>query len=533
MMTRLPRFVAGMSLASAIVAQRSEAQPQIEPTPHIHNEDHHDTSRPLREIVPFAPETPAQGRLPQPLKVLPWRRGRPPIRSSSPDSVLQAGAAGPLVTAINPVGFDGLASQQVHPPDSNASVGATQIVETVNSAYQVFDKSGTSLLGPANLNTIWANFGGVCQTGPNFSDPIVLYDKLAGRWLISQIASANGFGSGTECIAVSTTSDATGGYNRYAYAFNNLNDYPKFGVWPDAYYASYNMFTGNTFNGAQVCAYPRGAMLAGNAAPAVCFQRQPADFSFLPSDLDGFNPPPTGEPNFYLELATATSLNLFTFHVDFATPANSTFTGPTAISVSAYTEPTANIPQAGTTQQLDSLGDRLMHRLAYRNLGDHESLVVNHSVVAGSTVGIRWYEIRSPNGTPTVFQQGTYAPDNNNFRWMGSIAMDGWGNIALGYSVSSGTIFPDIRFTGRVVPDPLGTMETEGTLVAGRGSQTGSGRWGDYTSMAIDPTDDATFVYTNQYLLATGNTWTTRVSTFRLGPPVPAAIISVVNILLQ
>jgi hypothetical protein len=262
-------------------------------------------------------------------------------------------------------------------------------------------------------------------------------------------------------------------------------------------------------------------MLSGGPANAICMQQNPSVDSLLPADLDGTTSPPTGEPNFYLQMAAPSSLNLFKFHVDFTTPANSTFTGPTAIPVAAFSEACGGgtcIPQPGTTQQLDSLGDRLMFRLAYRNYGDHESLVVNHSVMAGSSVGVRWYEIRSPNVTPTVFQQGTFSPDSQ-YRWMGSIAMDQSGDIAVGYSASSSSNFPAVRYTGRVPSDPAGTMESENSIIEGTGSQTtgsAGSRWGDYSSMSVDPADDCTFWYTNEYLTTNGTfNWNTRIGSFK------------------
>src|SRR5713226_8394634 len=202
----------------------------------------------------------------------------------------------------------------------------------------------------------------------------------------------------------------------------------------------------------------------------------------------------------------------------FTTPANSTFTGPTTIPVASFSAACgggACIPQPGTNQLLDSLGDRLMYRLAYRNFGDHESLVVNHSVSAGSSVGVRWYELRSPGTTPTVFQQSTYAPDAN-FRWMGSIAMDKAQNIAVGYSVSSSSTFPSIAFTGRLSTDPLSTLQSETMIIAGAGSQLPNlNRWGDYTSLSVDPVDDCTFWYTKEYLTGSGTfNWSTRLAKF-------------------
>src|SRR5207302_324920 len=258
---------------------------------------------------------------------------------------------------------------------------------------------------------------------------------------------------------------------------------------------------------------------SGGPANAICMQQNPSVDSLLPADLDGPTPPPTGEPNFYLQMVAPGNLNLFKFHVDFTTPSNSTFTGPTAIPVAPFSEACGGgtcIPQPGTTQQLDSLSDRLMFRLAYRNFGDHESLVVNHSVMAGNSVGVRWYEIRSPNVTPTVFQQGTFSPDSQ-YRWMGSIAMDQSGDIAVGYSASSSSNFPAVRYTGRVPSDPAGTMESENSIIEGTGSQTnGSSRWGDYSGMSVDPADDCTFWYTNEYLTTNGSfNWNTRIGSFK------------------
>jgi hypothetical protein len=290
------------------------------------------------------------------------------------------------------------------------------------------------------------------------------------------------------------------------------------GVWPDAYYETFNMFKPPSLNfvGADVCAYHRTAMLAGQAATQICFQQGSSIAGLLPSDLDGTTAPPAGSPNYMIRFGT-NNLNLFKFHVDFATPTNSTFTGPAVIPVAAFSPLCGGgtcVPQPGTIQTLDSLADRLMYRLAYRNFGTHESLVVNHSVAVGSGGGgVRWYEIQNPGGTPLLAQHGTFAPDPS-FRWMGSIAMDKAGDMALGYSVSdSTTVHPSVAYTGRVPTDPAGTMEAEVSVLAGTGSQIGSlTRWGDYSAMTVDPVDDCTFWYTQEYMKTTGNfNWNTRI----------------------
>ncbi|MGW5407013.1 hypothetical protein ACWEVZ_22470, partial [Streptomyces spiralis] len=437
--------------------------------------------------------------------------------------------------AALPVGvsFDGIGSNNYTvpgvPPDPNASVGTTQIVETVNTAFAVYSKSGATIMGPTDTNTLWAGFGGPCET-TNEGDAVVRWDTLANRWVITQFANAGSTtGPYFECVAVSTSDDATGSYNRYAFSYTDFNDYPKLSVWPDAYYVTYNMFDGPTgpFLGAKACALDRAKMLAGAAATQQCFDD--ANHSgILGSDLDGSTPPPAGEPELLLGLDTNSTLAYWKFHVDFSTPANTTFTGPFTLPVDPFTIACSTspvqqcVPQGGTAQTLDALSDRLMYRLAYRNYGDHEALVVNHSVQAGTSSGVRWYELRLAGGNPTVYQQGTYAPDAT-WRWMGSAAQDHVGNMAVGYSQSSNATFPSIRFTGRLATDPLGTLPIGETVIQnGGGSQTTVPRWGDYTSMAIDPSDDCTFWYTNQYQPATGSfNWHTRIASFEF-PDCPA-----------
>ncbi|MEV7027627.1 hypothetical protein AB0O00_36550, partial [Kitasatospora sp. NPDC093558] len=449
-----------------------------------------------------------------------------PPASHVPDPVVQRTPGGPSVPSTG-ASFDGIGSANYSvtgvPPDPNAAVGSTQIVETVNTAYGVYDKTGATVLAPTNTSTLWSGFGGYCQS-TNDGDAVVRWDTMANRWVVTQFANvSSSAGPYYECMAVSTSADATGTYNRYAYQFANFPDYPKLSVWPDAYYITYNMFTpAGSFLNAQACAMDRAGMLTGAAATQQCYTTSSSYGGLLASDLDGSTAPPTGEPATLMGLGTTnTSLAYWKFHVDWATPANSTFTGPTSLTVASYTTACGTsgtcVPQGGTTQQLDSLSDRLMFRLAYRNYGDHESLVVNHSVTAGSSVGARWYEFRLSGGNPTVYQQGTYAPDAT-YRWMGSIAQDKAGNTALGYSQSSSSTHPSIRYTGRLAGDALGTMtQGETTAITGAGSQTGYSRWGDYTSMAVDPADDCTFWYTDEYEPANGSfNWATRISSFTL-----------------
>ncbi|MCU1595768.1 MAG: hypothetical protein JWO12_3160, partial [Frankiales bacterium] len=486
----------------------------------------HDTSAPLSSYKGAA--EPSAGTGSQKKEHFDKRDAGLPQKASDSrsDSALQTSAAStaaPTSTSFEGVGA-GLSGFTVNsaPPDTDAAVSPTQIVETVNSGFAVFNKSGGVVYGPVLTNTLFSGFGGSCQT-TNDGDAVVRWDRAAGRWIIAQFANA-GSTSGPyyECLAISTTSDATGSYYRYSFQYANFPDYPKLGVWPDAYYVTYNTFSGNTFKGAQSCAMDRAKMLTGAAATQQCFNTGTSYGGLLPSDDAGGTGPPAGEPNLHVAIgATASTLAYWKFHVDFTTPANSTFTGPSTLATAAFSQACAGgtcIPQSGTTNKLDSLADRLMYHLSYRNNGGLESLVLNQSVVAGSSTGIRWYELRGPNATPSIFQQGTYAPDTA-YRWMGSAAMDKSGGIAIGYSTSSSTTFPSIRYAGRAATDPAGTLTTgEGTLFAGSGSQTGTlHRWGDYASMSIDPADDCTFWFASEYLAASGTfNWHTRIGHFTL-----------------
>jgi hypothetical protein len=482
---------------------------------------HYDVSPPLRDMTPAPAPPQDQKKEKEPKKGLPV-----PAQSSVPDPVVQVT---PGLDSPPPVGvgFEGVGQGfsgpsgsffvTSAPPDPNGAVGPNHFVEIVNQSFAVFNKSGTPVYGPVPTNTLWSGFGGGCQSNDD-GDGTVEYDKLADRWIIQQFSvSTTPY---LECVAVSTSGDPTGSYARYSFSYGDFPDYPKLGVWPDAYYVTFNMFHNNTFRGPQVCAWDRARMLQGLSATQQCFALSPIYGGLLPADLDGSAPPPSGAPNDVVSFGT-NSLLLWRFHVDWTTPGNSSLSGPTTIPVAAFSPACSGggtcIPQLGTSQQLDSLADRLMYRLAYRNFGDHESLVLNHSVTAGSLVGVRWYELRSPNGTPTVYQQGTYAPDSS-YRWMGSVAMDRNGDMALGYSVSSSSLRPQIHYTGRLVDDPLGQMpQGEGTIINGNGSQTGGlSRWGDYTSMSVDPSDDCTFWYTDQYLASNGSfNWHTRIGSFK------------------
>jgi hypothetical protein len=398
----------------------------------------------------------------------------------------------------------------------------------VNTSFAIYNKSGTLLVGPAAINQLWSGAGGLCEAN-NDGDPIVLYDPIADRWLLSQFAfTSTSSPPWAECIAISQTADPTGAYFLYEFTItDSFPDYPKLGVWPDAYYMSANQNTYTAF------AFDRAKMLVGQMATFQQFTGQTN--LLLPSDLDGSFLPPSGSPNYFYTFKDNSfpshgggvdRLEVFAFHADFATPTNSTFTPVASVPIAGFSYTVCGffnlncIPQPAPGENLDPFSEWPMFRLAYRNFISYEALVGNFTVnVGGNRAGIRWFELRkSSGGSWTLYQEGTHAPDATNHRWMGSIAMDNDGNIALGYTVSSTSLNPSLRYATRLVTETLGTLESEVTLMAGGGAQTSSfNRWGDYSAMSIDPVDDCTFWYTGEYYATTSSfNWRTRVGSFTI-----------------
>lgn len=433
------------------------------------------------------------------------------------------------------------------PPDTNGDVGPANYVQVVNTHIQIFDKQGTSLLGPEPISTLWQGFGGVCEDQDS-GDPIALYDQLADRWLISQFALFGPGGHNHQCIAISQTPDPTGAYFRYDFDLGTLvNDYPHLGVWPDGYYMSVNQFTGSfAWAGAGVYAFERDKMLAGQSAQKVYFNLFSEDPNFggmLPSDLDG-PAPNAGDPNVFAEMdddafgVPTDRISLWDFHVDWTTPANSTFgvggqptthvdTAPFDTDMCGFSR--SCIDQPGTSTGLDAISDRLMHRLQYRNFGGYATIVGNHTVDADGNdrAGVDWFSLRNDGSGWVMNDQGIYAPADGDSRWMGSAAMDSAGNIVIGFSVSGASTFPSIRYAGRLVSDPAGEMsQGEGTIIAGTGNQTHPlARWGDYSGISVDPSPgqfggiDCDFWYTTEYIETSGSAnWQTRVGAFSFAP---------------
>jgi len=442
---------------------------------------------------------------------------------------------------------------RVNPPDPNGEVGPNNFVEMINLVFTVYDKAGNLLLGPVDTGSLWAGFPITDCTDPS-GDPVVLYDQFKDRWLLSQFTTA-----GPEywnCVAISTTSDPTGSYYRYAFSTGpNFPDYPKYGNWTDSYVITTREFGPTIEYGIGVYALEKNKMTDGDPnARNVRFFIDGNDpdllplvgDGLLPADVDGKQKPKTdtaipiiGTQDDTADYgATFDAINIFDLFIKWrSTPVASLELNtqlPTAPFDSIFPcAPTSRdcLPQPGIVdpaQYLDILSyrQRPTFRLAYRNFKTYESLVTNQSVEATPGVaGARWYEIRRDgSGTYSLYQQGTYDPGDGVHRWMGSVAMDKKGNMALGYSVVNGTtVFPGIRYTGRLAGDPLGQMTLgEGTIIDGTGVQrTTNSRWGDYTDITVDPTDDCTFWYVNEYYTLAGQQsstagWQTRIGTFKL-----------------
>lgn len=429
--------------------------------------------------------------------------------------------------------FEGLSLQgggSGIPPDTIGDVGPSHYVQMVNSSIGIWDKNGNNLVPQTNINTLWSD-GTLCQT-QNAGDPIVLYDRAADRWMITQF---NHVDQSTppfyQCIAVSQTADPTGSWYTYSFTTTStttFNDYGKFGVWPDGYYMGANEggFTAYVFD--------RVNMLAGNVARPLQRVNVPNQNMMLPSDLDGSTPPPAGSPNYFYTMLPGNIIELWAFQVDWDTPGNSSFTQIANLTSSGFNydvcpaDPTNDdsfdcIPQPGTAQAVDAIGEWPMFRFQYRNQGTHESLVGNFTVDTNPAANVdhaapHWFELRKNSGGSWAIQnEGTIAPDTTAERWMGSAAMDKDGNIAVGYTAANGTnLFPSIRYVTRLASDPAGVMGDEVTLHAGSASQTSTNRWGDYSAMSVDPVDDCTFWYTAEYIEDSFNEWQTRIGAFKV-----------------
>ena len=528
----------------------------------------------LRDL-PYVPQNPEieerrLTRYPFPLSGESPRSGLPHVQSLL-EKILRPmpNMPPPLLT------FEGINIAQsqcaCHPPDPNGDVGPNNYVQATNFVFKVFDKNGNTLAGPTNYNTFFAPLGNgnPCGNNQNGGDPIVFYDQVADRWVITDLGFAGFPGPGPfyECIGVSQTPDPTGAYTLYALLVDpvNLDDYPKFGLWNNptpggAYFLTVNLFNGTSqaFEGVRALALDRGSMLTGGPADAISFMIPPGNpglgdsYSLVAANFRTGTAPPAGRHEMLLAVdspstggVTLTQVKGWLFHVDFVTPANSTLGiganhAPNALItvnpfIDAFTNTTTDlVPQLGTTGGLDTLGDKIMTPMVYQNRSGTESLWADQTIILNYPSGptaVRWYQFDVTGGVfpATAVQQEDWSNGNDGlWRWMPSIAVDNSGNTAIGYSTSSPNIFPGIRYAGRLAADPPNNLgQGEAIMTNGSGSQTGGGRWGDYTMTTLD-TDGMTFWHTNEYYQVSGGNWNTRVGKFNFvgGSPTPTATAS-------
>ena len=567
----VPAALVAALLMPAVSSQAAPGKAPEKPKPKFTSAAAFDVSPPLRDLAKAA--TSPKG-LPDEPDEADLDRNLPSDApgGSSPDGALQSAAATAAIPGTQ-TNFEGLSNQdnfnvlggRVNPPDPNGEVGPNHYVEMVNLVFAVYSKTGAKLLGPVEIGTLWNNFP-VDECTERSGDPVVMYDQVADRWILTQFTT-RGIDFPNEpldkiynCVAISTSPDPTGSYYRYAFTTGfNFPDYPKYGVWRDSYIITTREFgvLDPNFYGIGVYGLERNKMIEGDpAARAVSFVLDssvvPLNLigdGLLPPDVDGKTKPKNDAPAPIVGTqddnapygATFDALNIWDFDVKWRSTPTASIVLKAQLPVAEFDSvfPCVGgfgsrdcLPQPGitnTAQYLDILSyrQRPTFRLAYRNLGTSESLLTNQSVEAlPGVAGVRWYEIRRTNGVYSVRQQGTYAPADGVHRWMGSIAADKNGNVGLGYSVVNGTtVFPGIRYTGRMASDPLGQMTLgEGTIVNGTAAQTtANSRWGDYTDMTVDPVDDCTFWYVNEYYTVAsaasapnGNGWTTRIASFKL-----------------
>ena len=437
--------------------------------------------------------------------------------------------------------FNGLRDRTgTNPPDAIGDANATHYVQMVNqrtgAVMRVFDKPGILVSPRTEFGDLWPE--GPCRDAGK-GDPVVRYDDAAERWVLSQMAFRiprnEPPGPFYICVFLSDSSDPLGGGHAYTFLIDEkmLPDYPKLAVWPDGYYMSMHLFGPRGFAGQAVIALDREAMLAGEPAEQIIFFVNPRDYGVLPSHIEGPQQPPADAPNYLVVVkdddlgAKEDRLKLYEFHVDWDDVDASTIQRIARIPVESFDAKMCRhafncLPQKGTRMQIDALvsdppGVFTMYPTSYRNFGTHESLVFNHTVQLGRRrAGIRWYELRDLSSSPSVFQFGTVGTPGLS-RWVSSMAMDRDGNIAMGYSTTSRDTHPAIYYSARLATDPLGTMGLgEHLIVKGRESQKRSSRWGDYTSMSVDPVDDCTFWYTNQYYPEGTKKWRTAIAALKL-----------------
>lgn len=530
-------------------------------------------SRPLAELAPEFADRPATTDEPRIdfRPELPWgptQSPGPAEAAAVPQSLGQAtggeGADAKVASAFGDpeplipsptLTFDGINASSPSaglPPDPTGAAGPNHYMQATNRTVAVYNKTGGTVLGPTSSSSIWSGMGGVCSTS-NSGDPIVLYDRAADRFFYSEIAfNRDGVGAPVApfytCMAVSATSNPAGAWNRYSFVSptGHLMDYPKYGRWSDGYYMTAWLFDSDGNSGGMLAAaFDRNAMIAGAVTNSVAYATGSTAYGLIPADIDGGTLPPAGVGNpivgFWTGSSLVDTLLVYHFRVTWASPPISSLLVASAVGISPLPlevslagcpDFSRCVHQLGTSQRLDSIPVRPMQRLVYRNLGSYESLALNMTGFISEIAMIRWIEIRGVSSVPFLYQEGNHSNGSEHY-WMGSLALDGAGSIALGYSRSSPFNYPSIAYAGRRISDPLGTMaQGSTTMHVGGGAQTHfSGRWGDYSHMSIDPSDDCTFWYTNEYYWGiSSSSWRTRIGKFSIpgcstsAPPAPSGV---------
>jgi len=415
----------------------------------------------------------------------------------------------------------------ISPPDTDGAVGATHYVQMINLVTTIYDKAGNKVLGPFAGNAFWEGMGGNCEPY-NQGDPIVLYDDEADRWLVSQFAFPDTMSTFSQCVAISQTSDPTGAYNRYEFSFDDygFNDYPKHGIVTDSITISANLFVPRgrnfSFGGTFLGVMDKAAMYAGQPASMIGFNIGTAEFGFVAGDLDGTGNVPA---LFATAMSTASAFDIWQVDVDWSTGNASVFQVASIPVTSFSTDLCADargacVPQPDGGPLLETLSDRLMHRLQIRDFGTYRTMVTAHTIdVGGGRAGIRWYEFRESGGTWSLYQEGTFAPSDGEYRWMPSIAMNAAGDIGIGYMVASTSTYVSTAVAGQTAANSgTGILDSaEVICAAGSGVQTGVSRSGDYSATSVDPATGA-FWHTNEVFVTTGDyQWATYVCEFSVG----------------
>jgi len=441
-----------------------------------------------------------------------------------------------VTTGTHFAGMNQSANGAGWPPDTNGDVGPTYFIQTVNTSIGIYNKSTGALVSATTFDAFFPSGVGAPCAASNNGDPIVLYDRYNSRWFILDFAwTDSGGGASYYSIAASQTSNPTGSWYTYCFQADStlMNDYPKCGVWHDGIYITANMFAwGGSYQHAKMWAIKTPDLYSGTLTSQNVTDSGSKAWSIMPSSAKSPTGPASSSPNFMYSIDAdefsggVDALFVWKYKVNWTTPSSTTWTGPSQMNVAAYGLSGSGVPQQGTSNTLDSLYGRLMFPANYWNFGTHESVVLSHVCEYSSRRAMRWYEVRiNSSDVSSIYQQGTYSPDSTH-RWMGAVAINANGDIGMGYSASSSSLYPSIRVTGRNSSDTLGTMQAETTMVSGTGSQTSYSRWGDYSSCFVDPDDSTTFWYTQEYYTSNGTNWQTRIGSFTLGGSPPTCSLN-------